>query len=73
MAVPKKKTSPSRRGMRRAGQSHKLRSKNVMVDPETGEYTLPHRISPSGNYKGNQLFTLRDRSKKSEEEGQKHS
>ncbi len=68
MAVPKKKTSPSRRNMRRAGQHHKLHSKSVMIDPKTDEYTLPHRISPSGHYKGIQCFELRDRNKESEEE-----
>ena len=67
MAVPKRKTSPSKRGMRRAGQHHKLFSKNVMIEPETGEYTLPHRIAPSGRYKGIQYFELRDRSKKDDE------
>jgi large subunit ribosomal protein L32 len=43
MAVPKKKTSKSRRNMRR---SHLALGKiNVIVDSETGEYRLPHRMS----------------------------
>jgi len=51
MAVPKKKTSPSRRGMRRS--HHALDNKNIIVDSHSGEYRLSHRIDPkSGTYKG---------------------
>lgn len=42
MAVPKKKTSTSRRNKRRS--HHALGSINVVEDKETGEYRLPHRI-----------------------------
>ena len=56
MAVPKKKTSVSRKGKRRAGQHHKLYGKTVSNDPNTGEFTLPHRVSPSGWYKGVKIF-----------------
>ena len=56
MAVPKKKTSPSRQGMRRAGQHHKLYATSVITDPTTGELTLRHRVSPSGMYKGKKIF-----------------
>lgn len=54
MAVPKKKTSKSRRNMRR---SHLALSKiNVVVDGETGEYKLPHHMSLSdGSYNGRQV------------------
>jgi large subunit ribosomal protein L32 len=54
MAVPKKKTSKSRRNMRR---SHLALNKiNVIVDSETGEYKLPHHISLSdGTYNGRQV------------------
>ncbi|MEY3197057.1 MAG: ribosomal protein [Pseudomonadota bacterium] len=51
MAVPKKKTSKSRRDMRRA--HHALKPINVIVDKETGEFKLPHRMSlKDGTYNG---------------------
>ena len=46
MAVPKKKTSPSRRGLRRGGNgTYKANMPNVVINKETGEYQLPHHIS----------------------------
>ena len=56
MAVPKKKTSVSRKGLRHAGQHHKLYAKPVVKCPTTGEFTLPHRVSPGGWYKGVKIF-----------------
>jgi len=56
MAVPKKKTSVSRKGKRRAGQHHKLYETTVLKDKETGDFTLPHRVSPTGWYKGIKVF-----------------
>ncbi|MCO4792115.1 MAG: 50S ribosomal protein L32 [Bacteriovoracaceae bacterium] len=57
MAVPKKKTSVSRKGKRRGGQHHKLSQKgNILVDPTTGELTLRHCVTPSGTYKGTKVF-----------------
>ena len=57
MAVPKKKTSVSRKGKRRAGQHHKLYSRgNVITDPTTGELTLRHCVTPSGVYKNMKIF-----------------
>ena len=68
MAVPKKKHSVSRKGKRRAGQHHKLYGKSVIADPTTGEFALPHRISPSGVYKGKKVFeTKADRAEIEEE------
>jgi large subunit ribosomal protein L32 len=56
MAVPKRKTSPSRRGMRRS--HHKLKNINVVVDSVTGEYKLPHHISlVDGTYNNKQVVT----------------
>lgn len=55
MAVPKKKTSPSRRGMRRAHQA--LKGVNVVEDATTGEIKRPHHVSPDGYYKGRQITT----------------
>ncbi|MBI2521915.1 MAG: 50S ribosomal protein L32 [Bdellovibrio sp.] len=60
MAVPKKKTSVSRKGMRHAGQHHKLSAKTVGRDATTGDYVLPHRVNPAtGMYKGVKIFTSR--------------
>lgn len=58
MAVPKKKTSKSRRNMRR---SHDRVAKPTIVYCECGEPTLPHRVCPScGVYKGKQMLTSED-------------
>jgi large subunit ribosomal protein L32 len=43
MAVPKKKTSKSKRDMRRS--HHAIARVNVIVDKESGEYRLPHHMS----------------------------
>ena len=70
MAVPKKKTSQSRKGKRRAGQHHKLYETTVMNCPTTGEFTLPHRVSPGGWYKGTKIFeTKADKEETEEAEG----
>ena len=59
MAVPKKKTSKSRRNMRRS--HHALKPVNVIVDSETGEYKLPHHISSAdGTYKGRNVLVSKD-------------
>ncbi|MDA9569059.1 50S ribosomal protein L32 [Candidatus Pelagibacter sp.] len=56
MAVPKRKQSPSRTGMRRA-QSMKLSSKNVVEDKKSGEYRLPHHLDlKTGMYRGRQVL-----------------
>ena len=54
MAVPKKKTSKSRRNMRRA--HHALNPLQVVENPTTGELTLPHHISLDGYYKGRNVL-----------------
>lgn len=60
MAVPKKRTSVSRKGKRRAGQHHKLyATKKVIVDKETGELTLKGYLTPSGTFKGLKVFTTK--------------
>lgn len=60
MAVPKKKTSVSRKGLRRAGQHHKLYRKFPMNCPNCGEATLPHHVCPScGNYKGKEIIKMK--------------
>ena len=50
MAVPKRKTSTSKK-MRRS--HHKLRSINIVEDKKSGEYKLSHHVDlKSGFYNG---------------------
>lgn len=53
MAVPKRKTSPSRRGMRRAHD--KLATTTAVEDKTTGELKRPHHVSPDGFYNGRKV------------------
>jgi large subunit ribosomal protein L32 len=55
MAVPKRKTSPSKRNMRR---SHDALSQPVYVeDKNSGELRRPHHIDlKSGMYRGRQVL-----------------
>ena len=55
MAVPKRKTSVSKKKMRRS--HHKLTSVNVVEDKKSGEYKLSHHIDlKSGMYNGKQIL-----------------
>lgn len=57
MAVPKKKTSKSKRNMRRGSNgTYSLKIPNVVTDETTGEYKLAHHISLDGYYKGRQVI-----------------
>lgn len=53
MAVPKRKTSPSRRNMRRS--HHALDKVTVVEDKTSGELKRPHHISPDGHYNGRKV------------------
>ena len=56
MAVPKRKQSPSRTGMRRS-QNMKISSKNIVEDKKSGEYRLPHHLDlKTGMYRGRQVL-----------------
>lgn len=58
MAVPKKRVSVSRKGLRRAGQHHKMYRKFTMECPNCKDVTLPNHACPScGTYKGKEIFT----------------
>ena len=51
MAVPKRKTSNSKKNMRRSHNA--LKNLNVIIDKESGEPRLSHKIDKStGMYKG---------------------
>ena len=55
MAVPKRKTSVSKRNMRRSHDS--LKTINVILDKESGEPRLSHKIDLStGMYKGREIL-----------------
>ena len=57
MAVPKRKTSTSKKRMRR---SHlKLSAANVIEDKKSGEYKLSHHIDlKSGFYNGKKILDI---------------
>ena len=48
MAVPKRKTSTSRKKMRRSHQ--KLSSVNIVEDKKSGEYKLSHHVDLKSGY-----------------------
>ena len=55
MAVPKRKTSKSRRNKRRS--HHSLVAANVIEDKKSGEYELSHHIDlKSGTYNGKKIL-----------------
>jgi large subunit ribosomal protein L32 len=55
MAVPKRKTSKSKRNMRRS--HHALKPVHVVVDKATGEYRLPHHLCElDGTYNGRKVI-----------------
>ena len=48
MAVPKRKTSKSRKKLRRS--HHKLTSVNIIEDKKSGEYKLSHHVDLKSRY-----------------------
>ncbi len=55
MAVPKRKTSPMKRGQRRSADA--LAAPTYIEDKTTGEMRRPHHIDlKSGMYKGRQVL-----------------
>lgn len=55
MAVPKRKTTPSKRGMRRS--HHKLANPSYVEDKDSGELRRPHHIDlKTGMYRGMQVL-----------------
>ena len=67
MAVPKRKTSKSKRNMRRS--HHALKPVQLVIDKESGDYCLPHRLNEmEGTYKGRQVVVERAPAYKGDEE-----
>tara|TARA_B100002003_G_C13736544_1_gene367619 strand:+ start:309 stop:488 length:180 start_codon:yes stop_codon:yes gene_type:complete len=55
MAVPKRKTSKSRRDKRRS--HHRIKDSNIVEDKKSGEFRLSHHVDlKTGFYKGRQVF-----------------
>jgi large subunit ribosomal protein L32 len=66
MAVPKRKTTPSKRGMRRSHDA--LKRVHYEECGNCGALTLPHTICPTcGTYRGKQVMKVAN--KEVEDEG----
>lgn len=58
MAVPKRKTSPMKRGMRRAADG--LTAQAYVEDKDSGELRRPHHVDlKTGMYRGRQILEPR--------------
>jgi len=56
MAVPKRKTSPAKRGMRRSADG--LKAQAYVEDKDSGELRRPHHIDlKTGMYRGRQVLS----------------
>lgn len=59
MAVPRKKTSPMKRGHRRSADA--LKAPAYVEDKESGDLRRPHHIDlKSGKYRGRQILEPKD-------------
>lgn len=65
MAVAQRRTGKAAKRKRRS--HYKLKAPTLVVCPNTGEFTLPHRVTPnSGYYKGQ--LVLEKKVKKNDEQ-----
>lgn len=65
MAVPKRKVTPSRKGMRSANKG--LKVLNISFDKTTGEPKLPHRMSlKDGYYNQKQIKKIESKTEETE-------
>nr|CBI79919.1 50S ribosomal protein L32 (modular protein) [Bartonella sp. AR 15-3] len=59
MAVPKRKTSPSKRGMRRSADA--LKAPTYIEDKSSGELRRPHHIDlKTGMYRGRSVLPAKE-------------
>mgnify|MGYP001393755637 CR=1 FL=1 len=57
MAVPKRKTSKSKKKLRRS--HHRVSKMNIIEDKKTGEYKLSHHVDlKSGYYNGKKILDI---------------
>ena len=57
MAVPKRKTTKSKRNQRRS--HHRVSNVNIIEDKKSGEYKLSHHVDlKSGFYNGKQILDI---------------
>jgi large subunit ribosomal protein L32 len=60
MAVPRRKTSPMKRGFRRSADA--LAAPTYVEDKDSGELRRPHHIDlKTGMYKGRQVLTVKSK------------
>ncbi len=60
MAVPKRKTSPMKRGFRRSADA--LAAPTYVEDKNSGELRRPHHIDlKAGTYNGRQVLTIKSK------------
>ncbi|MDR1828320.1 MAG: 50S ribosomal protein L32 [Methylobacteriaceae bacterium] len=58
MAVPKRRTSPMKRGFRRSADA--LKAPTYVEDKSSGEYRRPHHIDlKTGMYNGRQVLKVK--------------
>ncbi|MHC2277626.1 large subunit ribosomal protein L32 [Bradyrhizobium diazoefficiens] len=59
MAVPRRKTSPSRRSMRRSADA--IKKPTYVEDKDSGELRRPHHLDlKTGMYKGRQVLKKKE-------------
>ena len=57
MAVPKRKTTKSKRNQRRS--HHRVKNVNIVEDKKSGEYKLSHHVDlKSGFYNGKKILDI---------------
>ena len=60
MAVPKRKTSPMKRGFRRSADA--LKAPTYVEDKDSGELRRPHHVDlKTGMYGGRQVLTIKSK------------
>jgi large subunit ribosomal protein L32 len=60
MAVPKRKTSPMKRGFRRSADA--LVAPSYVEDKDSGELRRPHHVDlKTGMYNGRQVLTIKSK------------
>jgi large subunit ribosomal protein L32 len=60
MAVPKRKTSPMKRGFRRSADA--LAAPTYVEDKDSGELRRPHHVDlKTGMYNGRQILTIKSK------------